>query len=270
MFVNARMYSVTPAARAAWQEILTWVATRAGSPAPGVAKFVDDDPPQLLSDLWQREDLDAVMMCGLPFTRRAPQPTMLAAPVPSPARYQGQAVYMSDIVVRADAPYEVLADTFGCVAGYTLKDSQSGYYAFRHLLATKYGNVPGSYRRIVGELGNTRGMINALIAGQIDVGPIDAYAYDLIRAAEPDFAAQIRVIETTEPTPMPPIVATSTLPHDAVERLRAAFLAVESERSLASALAAVKVARFVVPAPARYRMLGERAEWVDRVAVPWD
>ncbi len=77
-------------------------------------------------------------MCGLPASRRTPAPTVLAAPQPSLPRYGGKAVYMSDIAVKVDSPFRTLEDTFGGVAGYTLKDSQSGYFAFRTLLLTKY------------------------------------------------------------------------------------------------------------------------------------
>ena len=144
---NARMYSVTPAAKAAWREVLAWVLERAGV----AAEFVDHDPPRLLAELWAREDLGAVMMCGLPFSLRPRRPTILAAPVPRPSRYGGRAVYVSDIAVRADSPARTLADTFGGRAGYTLKDSQSGYFAFRHHLMTRHRGcaraVPRDRRR---------------------------------------------------------------------------------------------------------------------------
>src|SRR5439155_10497533 len=118
----------------------------------------------------------------------------------------------SDIAVKADSPHRTVEDSFGGVAGYTLKDSQSGYFAFRTLLLTRY---PGAkYRKIVGGLLNPRGIINALVQGEIDVGPLDGYVFDLMRAGDPAFASQVRVIATTDPTPMPPLVATAPLKLD--------------------------------------------------------
>src|SRR5690348_8126175 len=131
LVANARMYSVTPAAAQAWREVIGWVTREAGVPV----EFVEHGPPKLLSELWARDDLGVVQMCGLPASRRQPAPTIVAAPVPSLPRYGGKAVYMSDIAVRADARFRTVADTFGGVAGYTLKDSQSGYYAFRSFLS---------------------------------------------------------------------------------------------------------------------------------------
>jgi ABC-type phosphate/phosphonate transport system substrate-binding protein len=169
--------------------------------------------------------------------------------------------------VRADAPFRKLEDTFGGVAGYTLKDSQSGYFAFRTLLMTKH--PAAKYRRIVGGLLNPRGVIKALAAGDIDVGPLDGYVFDLMRAGDPAFAAQVRVVASTDPTPMPPLVATAPMKKEEVERIRAAFLNVHREPSLDEARQALLVERFVVPELRVYDKTKRRAERVEREGEPW-
>ena len=258
MLANARMYSVTPASAQAWREVIGWATREADVPV----EFVEHAPPKLLSDLWARSDLGCVQMCGLPASRRTPAPIVLAAPQPSPPRYGGNAVYMSDIAVKAESPFRTLEDTFGGVAGYTLKDSQSGYFAFRTLLLTRY---PGAkYRKIVGGLLNPRGVINALARGDIDVGPLDGYVFDLIRAGDPQFAAQVRVIASTDPTPMPPLVATAALDQRQVEKLRKTFLRAHEERSLSSPLKALLIDRFLVPELAVYEETRRRAEKVEQ------
>jgi len=256
------MYSVTPAAAEAWRAVIGWAAREAGVPV----EFVEHGPPKLLSDLWARDDLGVVQMCGLPASLRKPAPTVLAAPQPSLPRYQGKAIYMSDIAVRADAPWHSLEDTFGGVAGYTLKDSQSGYFAFRSLLLTKYPNA--KYREIVGGLLNPRGVIQALVNNKIDVGPLDGYVFDLLRAGDPTFASQVRVVAVTDPTPMPPLVATASLTEDQVENLRSAFRSAHEEPSLATPMKTLLVERFVVPDLSVYDETKRRAARVER-ADPW-
>ena len=159
LVANARMYSATPSVKADWKALLAWVLDRAGLPWD----LIDYDAPAPLSVLWARDDLGLAMMCGLPFAQRGAQPTLVAAPIPSPARYGGKPVYFTDIVVRADAPYRDLEDTFGGVIGYTLADSMSGGVALRHHLAP-YRRAQGSrlYLKAVGELINARGVITAL------------------------------------------------------------------------------------------------------------
>ena len=257
------MYSVTPASAEAWRTIIGWATREAGVPV----EFVAHGPPKLLSELWARDDLGCVQMCGLPASLREPKPTILAAPLPSLPRYGGKAVYMSDIAVRADAPFQRLEDTFGGVAGYTLKDSQSGYFAFRTLLMTKY--PAAKYSRIVGGLLNPRGVVKALSAGEIDVGPLDGYVFDLIRAGDPGFAAQVRVVASTDPTPMPPLIATAPLKTEEIARVRTAFLRLHEESALDSARKALLVERFVVPELADYGITKNRAERVEREGEPW-
>lgn len=257
MLANARMYSVTPASKEAWRKVIEWATREARVPV----EFVDHAPPQLLADLWARNDLGVVQMCGLPASLRNPSPTVLAAPQPSLPRYGGKAIYMSDIAVKADSKLRTLEDSFGGVAGYTLKDSQSGYFAWRTLLLTKY---PGAkYRKIVGGLLNPRGIIQALVNGDIDVGPLDGYVFDLIRAGDPAAASQVRVIASTDPTPMPPLVATAPLENDQVESLRKAFLNVHKQSSLDEARKALLVERFVVPDLSVYDETKRRARRVE-------
>lgn len=265
MLANARMYAVTPEAKAAWRTLIDWVLHRAGVDA----RYEDHDPPALLADLWRREDLACVMMCGLAFSLREPTPVILAAPAPSAARYGDKAVYWSDIAVRRDSKFQTLEETVGSRVGYTLKDSQSGYFALRYHLLRKFPMLADPYPQVIGNLLNPRGVIKALAEGRIDVGPLDSYVHDLLKRSDPEFAAQVRVIESTEPTPMPPVIATANLSQSSLERIRAAFLAVEAEPSLASARAALLLERFVVPDAAAYRMQRERAAEVERSCPAW-
>jgi ABC-type phosphate/phosphonate transport system substrate-binding protein len=263
MLANARMYSVTPASTEAWRTVIDWVTREAEVPVD----YIEHAPPKLLSDLWARDDLGVVQMCGLPASLRKPAPTILAAPLPSLPRYGGKSVYMSDLAVRADSKFGTLEDTFGGIAGYTLKDSQSGYFAFRTYLLTRHPQA--KYRQIVGGLMNARGIVKALADGRIDVGPLDGYVWDLIRAGEPAFAAQVRIVASTDPTPMPPLIATAPLKKDEIERLRGAFRKVHEERSLDEARKNLLVERFVVPKLGVYDETKNRASRVEWEGEPW-
>jgi ABC-type phosphate/phosphonate transport system substrate-binding protein len=121
-----------------------------------------------------------------------------------------------------------------------------------------------NYKRIVGGLLNPRGVIKALAAGTIDVGPLDGYVFDLLRAGEPAFASQVRIIASTDPTPMPPLVATASLEDFQIEGLRAAFVQAHEERSLSAPLKTLLVERFIVPDLSVYDETKRRAERVER------
>lgn len=264
MISNARMYSVTPAAAAAWQQIFNWVQARAEVNFEAVAHA----PPLLLSDLWERDDLGMVMMCGLPLARRARPVQILGAPLPSLPGYEGKPHYRACIAVRADSPARTLADTFGGVAGYTLRDSHSGYYAFRHHLLRHHG-TDAQYAKTVGGFLNAHEIILALVEGKIDVGPLDGYVYDLMCATWPEFAAQVRVIDRTMPAPIPPLTCSSDLPGQQVARLRAALQDVETEPALTEARRTLCLTRFVAVDAGAYHVQRDIAARVDESPISW-
>jgi ABC-type phosphate/phosphonate transport system substrate-binding protein len=70
-----------------------------------------------------------------------------------------------------------------------------------------------------------RRIIEALLAGDIDVGPLDGYALDLMRHHEPELASRIRVVATTDPAPIPFLVASSACPDEIVSCLQTALVA---------------------------------------------
>lgn len=255
--VNARMYSVTAECKADWHRVLGWALREADLDWP----IIDHDAPAPLAQLWARSDLGAAMMCGLPFARHEPRPTLVAAPLPSPPRYGGRPVYCTDIVVAAASRHRSLDDTFGGVIGYTLADSMSGAVALRDaVLPLRAAKGTRLYRGAVGRLLNARGVIDALVAGRIDVGPLDSYSHDLLKHYEPALAAQVRTIATTPMRPIPPLVATAPIGAGALQRLRAALLGTSQASELADTMARLQLAGFALAEPADYDRLAAIAD----------
>ena len=252
MIANARMYSVNPAAAALWRTLLAWVLERAGLDA----EVIDHAAPAPMAALWSRDDLCCALMCGLPYSLRTPVPQLVAAPIPSPARYGGRPVYKTDLAVRADSPWQQIAESFGGIVGYTVTDSQSGYFALRRFLAPYHEQAARPlYRAVVGNLLNARGVIDALVAGRIDVGPLDSYSFDLLRRFEPALAAQVRIIASTAPTAIPAFVATATLDPAALSRLSHAFVSAGTASGLQAVRDALLLRGFAVPEAVAYTPL---------------
>jgi ABC-type phosphate/phosphonate transport system substrate-binding protein len=220
LVANALMYSVTATTDAAWQEMFAWLSRRSSVPL----QPLDHPFPAPLAQLWSRSDLGCAFMCGLPYLRSPYPPKPIAAPVPSAARFGGRAIYMTDLVVRADSGFRTLEDTFGQRLGYTAEDSHSGYNALRHhLLPFRSERRPSLYRLSIGPLYTPRRVLEAVLAGDIDIGPLDGYALDLMLRHEPELSQLIRIVATTEPAPIPFLVASADCPDDIVARLRSAL-----------------------------------------------
>lgn len=243
MIANARMYSVSPAVGELWRRLLLGIARRAGL----AIEFVEHAPPAPIADLWQREDKAAVFMCGLPYSRSTRRPTLVAAPVPSPGGFRGEAQYWSELVVRADSPFATLEDTFGYRIAFTAPESQSGYVAALHNLMPMGGTQP-LYREIVAPRVTPLGALTAVTDGLADVAPIDAYAFALLSLHRPELTNRVRIVARTKPTPIPPLVAS----HDGLQSLQSAFLEAHADPELGPLFAGLLLERFVRPDAAPY------------------
>ncbi|MFN8829433.1 MAG: phosphate/phosphite/phosphonate ABC transporter substrate-binding protein [Labrys sp. (in: a-proteobacteria)] len=222
---NARMYAVTPRAEAAWRELLDRVIETAGLPQTMLG-YMPYPAPQPLEELWRRPDLGCVFMCGYPIALRLADVVPIAAPVPDADWAQGRAAYRSDLIVRADSPFRTFPETFGGRLGWTVEHSHSGFNALRyHLLAYRTPRRPTLYRQVVGHLVTARKILDSVVDGTIDVGPLDGYWHMLIRESLPDLTAKIRVVDSTALAPMPAFVAGARMPKEAVTALRSAFAA---------------------------------------------
>jgi ABC-type phosphate/phosphonate transport system substrate-binding protein len=217
---NARMYAVTAQAEAAWRALLERIAADAGV----ALTYISYPAPQPLEKLWARRDLGAVLMCGYAIALELAPVVPIAAPIPRAPWAHGRAVYRSDLIVREDASYATLEETFGARAGWTVEHSHSGFNAFRHhLLAYRTPARPALYSEMLGNLLTARKVLDSVREGRIDVGPLDAYWHMLIARHAPELVAGVRVLASTALAPMPPFVAARGAPAPLTERLRAAF-----------------------------------------------
>lgn len=217
---NARMYSVTPETEAAWQDLLTCVLEDAE-----VSLVYERYPaPQPLETLWRRIDVGCVQMCGYPIALEIANVVPLASPVPDASWAEGRPVYRTDLIVREDAPFEDITDTFGGTVGWTVEHSHSGFNALRyHLMPYRTAARPRLYRESIGHLITARRIVDEVLAGTIDIGPLDAYWHMLMRKYDPGLMSSIRTLQSTDTAPMPSFVAAPRMPASDIERLRQAF-----------------------------------------------
>jgi ABC-type phosphate/phosphonate transport system substrate-binding protein len=248
MIANARMYSLSPQVADLWRTLLAALIGRAGLEI----ELIEHLEPAPIDELWQRADMAAVFMCGLPYSRAEPRPELVVAPVPSPIEFRGAPQYWSELVVRKDSDLHRIEDTFGGRLALTTPDSQSGCLAALEYLQDAGGTFPLYGELIAPEITPLRAM-RAVASGTADVAPIDSYAFCLAQAYRPELWAELRVVAKTAPTPIPPLVAsTGGLEPRALESLRNSFLEAHRIPALHPVMEGLKLQRFVRPDPAAY------------------
>ena len=235
------MYNIGPVVTAAWDGLYRWLSTDTGVELP----IVYNAFPEPIEALWTRPNMGCVLMCGYPFIRATSRPTLLAAPVPAPAHYEGQSVYRTHLLVLADSPYESIEDTFGGRISWTIENSQSGYNAVRNfLLGYRTTKRPTLYRESIGPIGTFTVGVAGMRRGEIDVVPIDSFSYDLMQRYTPEQLAGTRIIASTAAAPFPPLVGAHDLPPTLAARLRAGLLRAHEEPDLQSILKTMMIRRF--------------------------
>jgi len=254
MIANARMYAVGAQTGELWRALLSAVTAQGGLNV----EVIEHAPPAAIDDLWRRTDMAAVFMCGLPYSRADPKPTLIAAPVPSPAEFAGRPEYWSELVVRRDSRFYDLESTLGGTLCLTAPNSQSGYAAaLQYLMAfdvarsSKAGARSPLYREIAAPAITPLGAVTAVVAGTADVAPIDAYAYRLLQKHRGDLTSKLRTVARTARTPIPPLVASN----EGATALRAAFTAAHRDPALKVLLAGLELSHFVTPDPCDYDAL---------------
>jgi len=253
--MNARMYAVTPAVETLWRTLLGQVTRAAGVELD----YFPYPAPQPLEDLWVRADLGAVFMCGYPIALNLAPVIPIAAPIPRAAWAAGRAVYRTDLIVREDAPYRRLEDTFGGRAGWTVAHSHSGFNAFRHhLLKFRTPERPTLYAGMHGNLVTARNVLDSVREGRIDVGPLDAYWHRLLARHAPSLTAGVRVLTSTELAPMPAFVAAAGTPAELIGRLQAAFVAAAGREWFAPLAEPLLLEGFAAVTPQTFAVLRER------------
>ena len=255
MITSFRMYNAVPRAAQAWRALFERVFADAGA---GI-EVIEHGWPKPIADLWEQPGLCCAFMCGWPFARSGRmQP--IAAPVPSPARYQGLPRYCSEFLVRAESGWRSLEETFGHRFGWMAADSQSGFNAPRaHLAGFVGASRQTLYAEVRGPLGSPMKALEALKAKEVDVVALDSFFLDLCRHHEPARLEDVVCVATTPWTPIPLLVAAPDVDAAIVGRLRKHLLAVHQQPAYRALLADVLIERFVVPDVVDYSEL-ERLE----------
>lgn len=258
------MYNATPEVAAAWRSLFARVHAGLGLPI----EVIEHRWPQPIESLWEEKELCGAFMCGWPFARAAGmQP--IAAPVPSPAHYEGLPRYRSEFLARTASGFARLEDAFGHRIGWMARNSHSGFNAPRAHLA-RYARADRSrlFSESIGPLGNPAKALEALENGAIDVVALDGYYLDLVRRHQAAKLGGLRTIAVTDWSPIPLLVASPSIDRDVVDRLREHLVHLHEDPANADLMDVVLVRSFVEIDPSAYARLDRLAREAEASAYP--
>ena len=232
-------------------------------------EYVSGIPWQERERLFDAREIQILWLCGLPYVQKAdrsdPMIELLAAPIPTGARYLGRPVYFSDVVVRRDSPYRSLFDLRGAAWAYNEPRSHSGYNVVRAYLA-EFGQNEGFFGEAF-ESGAHTASFEMLLRGAVDGAAIDSTVLEWLLAESNKIAERIRVIDTLGPSPIPPWVISQSVSETLRRDLRALLLGMrQSPRGLAI-LARGRIERFTESLDSDYDPIRRMAKTAERVVL---
>lgn len=131
-------------------------------------------------------------------------------------------LYHGIIFVRADSPIQTLQDLKGRVVAFGDPTSTSGYLLPKALL--EKNGVPLESLKRYYHAGNADLVVKSVEEGMADAGAAYHLVFEVVYKNTPEKAKRMRIIGKTEEIPNGIYVARPDLPADEVERLRRAFL----------------------------------------------
>jgi phosphonate transport system substrate-binding protein len=181
-------------------------------------------------------------ICGLLYTELHDRDAAPLQPVAAPVM-SGDASpqYGAHLIVRRDAPYRKFEDLDGARLAINEPGSFSGHHILRHHLATL--DRPLRFSSVV-ESGGHRHSVAMVAEDMVDTAAIDSTLYAFLAHAHPERVANVRILATLGPFPMPPWLVTTQLPAAARDDLRDALLHMHEDAEGRRALARHRIARF--------------------------
>jgi phosphonate transport system substrate-binding protein len=171
------------------------------------------------------------------------------------ARYRDAPIYFSDVVVRRGSPYQELADLRGASWAYNEPGSQSGYNITRYTLAVR-GEANGFFGRVI-EAGAHQVSLQMILRGEVDASAIDSTVLERELLDDPSIEAQIRIIGTFGPSPIPPWVTPIGMPSEQHRRLQGCLLGMEADPQGRQILAQAGLRRFAAVSDSDYDPIRE-------------
>ena len=241
-----------------YQEILVYIGERTGRPV----ELVQRETYQEINDLIEQGQLDMAFVCTGAYIEGHDTFGMeiLAAPV-----VYGEPVYYSYTIVDADSAATDLADLRGASFAFTDPISNTGTLVPTYLLG-QLGETPDTF---FGEYIYTYShdrSIEAVADGLVDGAAVDSLIYDYMLANDDPAIEGTRILATSEPYGIPPIVVHPDLDNDLKRQLRSILLEMHADTEGRAILSAIKIDRFEVTGDSAYDSVREMQAWIDENA----
>ncbi|PIY54159.1 MAG: phosphate/phosphite/phosphonate ABC transporter substrate-binding protein [Armatimonadetes bacterium CG_4_10_14_3_um_filter_66_18] len=204
----------------------------------------------------RRRECDLAFVCCYSYVKGRREFGLRALAVP---RINGRTIHRSYLIVPADSRAARLADLRGKRFAFTEPESMTGRLVPLYWLRTEQGESPA---RFFGSHLYTYGHDNSLWAvatKRVEGAAVDSLVYDHMLLREASLRERLKVIRTSPPLGMPPVVVRPGLERQKARRLEQVLLTMHESEQGRELLADLMVDRFVRPNEENYEPTREVA-----------
>ena len=159
-------------------------------------------------------DIDVAFVCSPPLVWLEGAVEAVAAPVLADPRFDGRALYASDVIVPARSGAMRFEDLEGTRWAVNEPSSWSGYW-----VTLARARDWGFFREVV-EAGFHQSAIRLVAEARVDGAAIDSQVLAFELRAHPELGAKIKVIDSLGPSPSQPVVVRTGLDPEEKTALR--------------------------------------------------
>ncbi len=205
-------------------------------------EFIAQTSYREANDLLRGNKVTAAFVCGKPYVDGHDHfgLEILAAP-----RVKGATVYYSHLIVHKDSPYQTLKDLRGKVFAFADPQSNSGWLVPTWQLAKMGETADSFFGRYFYTYGHDKS-IKSVAQKVADAAAVDSLIYEHQLTQNSKYATQTRIIDTSQPFGIPPVVVPKALDPAVKSRLRRILLNIHQDPEGKTIITAMGIDRFLM------------------------
>jgi phosphonate transport system substrate-binding protein len=222
--------------------------------------YVDREDYAEINDLLRKGDIEAAFVCSGPYVDGHKEfgLELLVAP-----QAYGETVYYSYIIVARDSPVTSFGGLRGKRFAFTYPLSNTGKLVPTYMLA-KMNETPDTFfRQYIFTQAHDKA-IKAVAQGIVEGAAVDSLVWEYANHTNPEFTSRTKIIATSPPYGIPPVVVSRNLDPDLKEKLRRVFLDAHNDEQGKEILKQMMIDKFVPISDGAYDSIREMKTWLEK------
>lgn len=236
-----------------YSDLLDYLSEKTGRPV----ELVQRRTYMEVNDLIERGEVDVAFVCTSAYIAGKDDFDMQLLVAP---QVNGETIYRSILIVPSDSAAQDMVDLKGKVFAFTDPISLTGR-AYPTSLVQQLGSTPEEFFARTLFTYSHDEAVYAVANGLADGANVDSLVYDFAVSRDPSIAEKTKVIHTSQPFGIPPVVVNPKLRPQMMDELQSLLLEMSLDPQGQIALNSIGADRFVLIEDSEYhgvrRLLGE-------------